>query len=60
MLNFETPQARLLADQLMQPALIRIIDNLRKQLEASDWVGAYHETQLWPDHTTEAEMQRFK
>jgi hypothetical protein len=60
MLKFATPQARLLADQLMQPALIRIIDNLRKCLETSDWQGTYQETQLWPDAITEAQMQHFK
>lgn len=60
MLKFETPQAQQLADQLMQPALIRIIDNLRKQLEASDWQGTYQETQLWPESTRPETLQRFK
>jgi hypothetical protein len=60
MLKFETPQARQLADQLMQPALIRIIDNIRKQLEDSDWHGTYQETQIWPEGTSEATLQRFK
>lgn len=60
MLTFESPHARQLADQLMQPALIRIIDNIRKQLETSDWQGTYQETQLWPEGTQEATLQRFK
>ncbi|MEM1278479.1 MAG: hypothetical protein AAF827_13815 [Cyanobacteria bacterium P01_D01_bin.6] len=60
MLKFETPQARQLADQLLQPALIRIIDNIRKQLETSDWQGTYQETQLWPEGTPESTLQRFK
>lgn len=60
MLKFENPQTRLLADQLMQPALIRIIDNIRKHLETSAWQGTYHETQLWPDSVDEAQMHRFK
>jgi hypothetical protein len=60
MLKFETSQARHLADQLMQPALIRIIDNIRKQLEASDWQGTYQETQLWPDSVDESQLHRFK
>ena len=60
MLKFENPQTRLLADQLMQPALIRIIDNIRKHLEASDWQGTYQETQLWPDRMDESQMHRFK
>lgn len=33
------------AELLMQPALIRIIDNLRQQLEKSTWEGTYHEIQ---------------
>ncbi len=60
MLKFETPQARQIADQLMQPALIRIIDNIRKRLEDSDWRGTYQETQIWPEGTAETTMQRFK
>ena len=60
MLKFETPQARQIADQLMQPALIRIIDNIRKQLEDSDWHGTYQETQIWPEGIAEAILQRFK
>ncbi len=60
MLTFETPQARQLADQLLQPALIRIIDNIRKQLEISDWQGTYQETQIWPEGTQESTLQRFK
>lgn len=60
MFKFETPQARQLADQLMQPALIRVIDNIRKQLEVSDWQGSYQETQLWPDDVAESQLQRVK
>nr|WP_236146489.1 hypothetical protein [Leptolyngbya sp. LK] len=60
MLKFETPQARHLADQLMQPALIRIIDNIRKQLEDSEWQGTYQETQIWPEGTSEATLHQFK
>jgi hypothetical protein len=60
MLEFESPEARHLADQLMQPALIRIVDNLRKQLEESDWQGTYQETQIWGEQVSEVMMQRFK
>ena len=60
MLKFENPQARQLADQLMQPALIRVIDNIRKQLEVSDWQGRYQETQLWPDDVAESQLRRVK
>jgi hypothetical protein len=33
------------AEILMQPALIRLIDNIRKQLEESVWQGTYQEVQ---------------
>lgn len=33
------------AELLMQPILIRIIDNLRKSLETSTWQGTYQEVQ---------------
>lgn len=60
MLKFESPQTRQLADQLMQPVLIRVVDNIRKHLEDSDWKGTYQETQLWSENIRESEMQRFK
>lgn len=44
----------------MQPALIRIIDNIRKRLEVSDWQGNYQEIQLWPEAIKEVEMRRVK
>jgi len=37
---------------LMQPALIRLIDNIRKQLERSDWSGTYRTIENWPEGTT--------
>jgi hypothetical protein len=39
------------ADRLMQPALIRTIDNIRKQLEAETltWTGEYREFPIWPE-----------
>lgn len=33
----------------MQPAFIRLIDNLRKQLDQSTWRGTYEELPLWSD-----------
>ncbi len=33
------------AELLMQPAFIRLVDNLRKQLDASAWKGTYEEVQ---------------
>ncbi|MGD1904673.1 MAG: hypothetical protein ACFB0C_01620 [Leptolyngbyaceae cyanobacterium] len=60
MLRFSSPQARQQADQLMQPVLIRVIDNIRKCLEVSDWAGAYKEAHIWPEGATEADIQRVK
>jgi hypothetical protein len=41
------------AEQLMQPAFIRLIDNLRKQLEQSSWRGDYEEMPLWSEGTSD-------
>ena len=41
--KFKTRLAWEQAQVLMQPALIRIVDNLRKQLEQSEWKGTYKE-----------------
>jgi len=39
------------ANILMQPALIRVIDNIRKQLDESVWQGTYEEVQIpYPGH----------
>lgn len=37
------------AEVLMQPAFIRLVDNLRKQLEQSTWKGTYEEIPVWSD-----------
>jgi hypothetical protein len=37
------------AELLMQPAFIRLVDNLRKQLETSEWQGTYEEVLVWAD-----------
>lgn len=44
------------AELLMQPALIRLIDNVRKQLEHSKWTGNYRTIESWPEGTP-AEVQ---
>ena len=41
--KFKNKQAWEQAQLLMQPAFIRVIDNLRKQLEQSSWKGTYQE-----------------
>ena len=33
------------AELLMQPCLIRLLDNIRKSLEASEWEGTYENVQ---------------
>ncbi|MBP0000149.1 MAG: hypothetical protein J7641_14325 [Cyanobacteria bacterium SID2] len=44
--KFTTQLAWEQAQVLMQPALIRILDNIRQFLEESPWQGTYHETQV--------------
>jgi hypothetical protein len=41
------------AELLMQPAFIRVIDNLRKHLDASAWTGTYQDVMIWPANTTD-------
>lgn len=40
------------ASLLIQPTLIRLIDQIRKQLETSDWRGTYQTQETWPAGTT--------
>ncbi|MBH8562213.1 hypothetical protein I8748_08495 [Nostoc sp. CENA67] len=41
------------AELLMQPAFIRVIDNIRKHLDASAWKGTYEDVLIWPASTTD-------
>ena len=41
------------AELLMQPAFIRVIDNIRKHLDASAWKGTYQDVLIWPASTTD-------
>ncbi|NET71938.1 MAG: hypothetical protein F6K62_13685 [Sphaerospermopsis sp. SIO1G2] len=41
------------AETLMQPAFIRVIDNIRKHLDVSDWKGTYHDVLIWPAGTSD-------
>jgi hypothetical protein len=41
------------AEILMQPAFIRVIDNIRKQLDISDWKGTYQDVLTWPANTND-------
>jgi len=47
--RFATIETWQQAELLMQPAFIRLIDNLRKQLDTSTWRGTYRDVQVWAD-----------
>ncbi len=57
--QFSTASAKAKVQQLMQPALIRVIDNIRKQLDITDWQGKYEEELIWPEGTTPAQQQEY-
>jgi len=42
----------------MQPVYIRLIDNLRKQLEQSDWKGDYEEFSKWSEEVSDETKAR--
>ncbi|MEB3232624.1 MAG: hypothetical protein VKJ64_16565 [Leptolyngbyaceae bacterium] len=56
--KFTSPKTWQQAELLMQPTFIRIIDNIRKQLDASEWEGTYQNIQVWPDGVTPEEKVR--
>ncbi len=58
--KFATPLERAKVEQLMQPALIRVIDNIRKQLDSTAWQGSYEEELIWPAGTTPAQQQTYQ
>lgn len=43
------------AEQLMQPTFIRLIDNLRKQLDQSSWRGTYEDVLVWPEDVSDSD-----
>jgi hypothetical protein len=57
--KFATPLAQAQIDQLMQPALIRVIDNIRKQLDSSEWQGSYEEELIWPEATSDSQKETY-
>ena len=57
--QFATPQDQRYAQALMQPALIRIIDNIRKQLDSSDWKSTYRDDMRWPPEVTAEQKQQY-
>lgn len=46
------------AELLMQPVFIRVIDNIRKQLEQTTWQGTYQDTPVWPEGVSEETKAR--
>jgi len=48
--NLETWQQ---AEVLMQPAFIRVVDNIRKQLDESAWKGTYKDVLVWTADTSD-------
>lgn len=46
------------ANLLMQPAFIRLVDNLRKQLETSSWKGDYREVVVWDESVPQETRDR--
>lgn len=56
--TFATDHDQALASYLMQPCLIRIIDNLRKATENLDWQSEYTQAQHWPEGTTADQKQQ--
>jgi hypothetical protein len=53
------PTTWIQAEQLMQPALIRLLDNLRKAIEASTWASSYDNLQSWPNHISPENRTRW-
>ena len=48
------------AEQLLQPAFIRLLDNFRKSLESSDWESHYEDIATWPEDVTEEQKQQYE
>lgn len=57
---FASDQAWQAAEAVLQPSFIRLIDNLRQVLEASDWQHQVDQQLLWPEGTSDQEKQRWQ
>lgn len=60
MLTFATPADETQAAQLMQPCLIRVVDNIRKYIETLDWRSEYLEQVRWPGDATPEQRQQVR
>lgn len=47
-----------LAAQLVQPALIRLVDQLRQQLEGSAWKSSYETVEVWPENSPDSQADQ--
>ena len=56
--KFTTELAWQQAETLMQPALIRLVDNIQKKLDRSPWKGSYRETHVpYPGYQLDLEVR---
>jgi hypothetical protein len=60
MLTFATPTDEAQAADLLQPCLIRVVDNIRKHIETIDWRSEYLEQVRWPGTTTADQRQQVR
>lgn len=60
MLTFASPTDEAQAAELMQPCLIRVVDNIRKHSETLDWRTDYLEQLRWPGSATPEQRQRVR
>jgi hypothetical protein len=60
MLTFATPADEAQAAQLMQPCLIRVVDNVRKHTETLPWRSEYLEQVSWPADSTAEQRQQVR
>ncbi|MEA5452680.1 hypothetical protein VB780_29175 [Leptolyngbya sp. CCNP1308] len=60
MLTFASPTDEAQAAELMQPCLIRVIDNIRKHTETLDWRADYLEQVRWPGSATPEQRQQVR
>lgn len=56
--KFATALAWEQANLMMQPALIRVIDNIRKHLDEAEWTGTYENVLRFPPGTSSADQAR--
>ncbi|HSM83190.1 MAG TPA: hypothetical protein VLS96_15990 [Nodosilinea sp.] len=60
MLTFATPTDEAQAAQLLQPCLIRVVDNIRKYTETLNWRSEYLEQVRWPATATADQRQQVR